>query len=318
MTAGTLAAHSPATPLAATGRAPADASTGDLWRSAFGDRPEATVVVGQDDSPERRWLAAVVLGGRGRYGAAWALLEPMVHSPAVPAVYRGRAAIARASHLRQLGGHRAARCWDGFGLAAAGMGASQDDAGSGVGLDAGTARVDALLGLAADALGLTEFALSRRLLERAGPLALAHPSWRPRVRLDWIRAELALSLDEPGRALDCAERAVAASAEAGATRHELKSQLVRVVARSCMGEPPVESYRSLEELAERAISSRLRSLEWPIRLLLGQLAGPWDGGRASAHHARYRQLLASIRQGCDPIGRLVLDRSPWVAAAFGP
>ena len=49
------------------------------------------------------------------------------------------------------------------------------------------------------------------------------------MRLYWIRAELALSLDEPGVALGHAELAVAKSGEAGATRHEVKSQLVRVV-----------------------------------------------------------------------------------------
>jgi hypothetical protein len=308
-------------------------------RSAFGDRPDAPIVVGPGDPPDLRWLAAVVLGGRGCYGAAWALLEPIVHSASAPGAIRAHAAITRASHLRQLGGHRLARRWDGLGLASAcaalegdaggcageaagvGDGVYDGEAGgdpAGPGLDAEAARVDALLGLAADALGLAEFTLAERLLRRVEPLARAHPSWRPSVRLHWIRAELALSLDEPGVALSHAELAVAKSGEAGATRHEVKSQLVRVVARSCLGEPPEKLYRSLEDLAERAIGTRLNSLEWPISLLLGQMPGPWDGGRTLAHRARYGQMLAAIRQACDPIGRLVLDRSPWVAAAFGP
>jgi hypothetical protein len=296
-----------------------------LRRSAFGDRPEVPPRVGTSgvgDPPEQRWLAAVVLGGRGRYGAAWALLEPMVHCPCVPAVVRAHAAVTRASHLRQLGGHRMARRWDGVGLAAALSAASggvpEEVGPDGPGLDSAAARVDALLGLAADAVGLAEFALAERLLGQVEPLAAAHPSWRPKVRLHWIRAELALSVDEPGVALEQAERALAVSREAGATRHEVKSQLVRVVARSCVGEPPEKLYRSLEDLTERAIGTRLNSLEWPIRLLLGQMAGPWDAGHTPVHRTRYAQLLAEIRQSCDPIGRLVLDRSPWVAAAFGP
>jgi hypothetical protein len=285
------------------------------------------IVVDPGDPPELRWLAAVALGGRGRYGVAWSLLERVVHSAEAPGAIRAHAAITRASHLRQLGGHLLARRWDGVGLASACAaldgaviaheGPADKGHAGGAGLDAAAARIDALLGLAADALGLAEFALADRLLERVEPLVGAHPSWRPGVRLHWIRAELALSVDEPGVALEHARRAAAMSRDAGAVRHEVKSELVLVVARSSVGEPNEELYPSLEDLTERAISNRLNSLEWPMTLLLGQMAGPWDGGRTQAHRARYGQLLATIRQACDPIGRLVLDRSPWVAAAFG-
>jgi hypothetical protein len=306
-----------------------------LHRVAFGDIPGAPVAVDRGAAPELRWLVAVVLGGRGRYGAAWSLLGPIIRCRAAPGAVRAHAAITRASHLRQLGGHRPARYWDGLGLAFAG--AALDDGAArrngeaedgprgpgtegpgGLGLDAAAARIDALLGLAADALGLGEFALAERLLERAEPLAARHPSWRPRVRLHWIRAELALSLRDPGVALDRAQRALEMSVEAGAVRHEVKSQLVWVVARSCMGEHPERLYESLEDLAERTIGNRLESLEWPIRLLLGQMAGPFDAGHTPGNRARFGQLQASIRQACDPIGRMVLDRSPWVAAAFEP
>lgn len=296
-------------------------STGrDVVRSAFGDTPERSSVIDPGDPPELRWLAAVVLGGRGSYGAAWALLEPVVFSRTAPGAVRAHAAVTRASHLRQLGGHRSARRWDGLGLAlaCAAHGGESDELDGGFGLDSAAARIDALLGLAADALGLAEFALSERLLQRVEPLARAHPSWRPAVRLHWIRGELALAAGEPHVALEHAEAAVTLARDAGGTRHEVKSLLVRVVARSCVGEAPREVYRSLEDLTERASGSRLNSLEWPIRLLLGQMAGSWDHGHTPVHRARYRHLLATIRQACDPIGRLVLDRSPWVAPAFGP
>jgi hypothetical protein len=303
------------------------------------------------DPPAVRWAAAAALGGRGRYGAAYALLDGLVRDPSAPLAVRAHAAVTRASHLRQLGGHGPARRWDGMGLALAtaalqataptsrvashiqgaprtGPAVCQDhrgyakppgaahgvaDAeGSLMGFDATAARIDAVLGLAADALGLLELGLSGRLLDEIGRDALAHPSWRPEVRLYWIRAELALCTDDPRRAREEAERAVALARAAGAVRHQVKSELVTLVARSVL-EGPVGPVRdALEELSERARLAHLSSLEWPTRLLLTRLCGPEERERADRHLAGYHQLLRHVRGGCDPFGRLVLDRSPWV------
>src|SRR4029078_5358283 len=73
----------------------------------------------------------------------------------------------RASFLRQLGRHVDARGWEGRVLAGAGGNAD--------------ARADALIGLAADALGVGRFALSARLLARAGDGGDEGPA----ARLPW-------------------------------------------------------------------------------------------------------------------------------------
>lgn len=261
----------------------------------------------------------MALGGRGRYGAAFALLDPLVRDPVVPDAIRAHAAVTRASHLRQLGSHRWARRWDGLGLSLAAR-AAPDPSGPDpigpdpIGRDVAAARADALLGLAADALGLVELELSERLLTAAEPVVAAHPSWRPGVRLSWIRAELALARDEPGTARKHAERGLAVARAAGAVRHQVKSELVALVARSCVGDPV---YGVLEMLSQRASAAGLYSLEWPIALLLTRLPGPGGTARHARHRARYHELLTEIRLGCDPQGRLVLDRSPWVSIGSG-
>ncbi len=307
-------------------------------RIAFGDRTVEPVLAAPDDPPGERWLAAVALGGRGRYGAAWALLAPLVRDPGVPAAIRAHAAVTRASHLRQLGGHLPARRWDGLGLALAGSrsparpaagfslfdaaatetAAAADadpDSADPDAADAAGARVDALLGLAADALGPAEPDLTERLLAAAEPLVAAHLSWRPTVRLSWIRAELALARDRPDAALRYAERGIGGARAAGAVRHQVKSELVALVARSCVGEPV---YPALRALCDRSSAAGIHSLEWPMTLLLARFAGPGDARAAAGHRDRYHQLLSTIRRGCDPQGRLVLDRSPWVSALDNP
>src|SRR5919204_531052 len=76
-----------------------------------------------------------------------------------------------ASFLRQLGWHDEARGWDGRALALAGTDSE--------------ARADALIGLAADALGVGRFGPSAAALRSAESLLdLAPP--RLRVRLAWV------------------------------------------------------------------------------------------------------------------------------------
>ena len=173
-------------------------------------------------------------------------------------------------HLRQLGGHAAARSWDarGLRLAVAAGGAAPDrgsarggspggrgtpgggvagaglagaapcagaDTGSDDGTDAAAARIDALVGLAADAIGLGDPTGAERLLAAAAPALAAHPSWRPATRACWVRAELALVLGRPAEALAPAEAALAAARRGGSLRHVLKSRIVLAVARSAAG-----------------------------------------------------------------------------------
>ena len=138
-----------------------------LSAAAFGEDPGMWPLPAAH-TPAELWLRAVAAGGQGRYGSAQADLSALLHQ--LPA--GGLASLAlstRASFLRQLGGHRAARGWDGRALALAGTdGASTVEP-----------AVDALVGLAADALGVGRLAASATLLERAdAELARVRRGWR--------------------------------------------------------------------------------------------------------------------------------------------
>ena len=302
--------------------------TAALLRVAFGGRPEAPIRVRPDAPPVARWLAAVALGARGRYAAATALLAGLHGQPAVDPAVRAHAAVTRAAHLRQAGGHLAARRWDGLGLAmatapsataalgraAAGgaAGLESADAADGAGLDLAAARVDALLGLAADAIGLSDLELAERLLRLAEPAALEHPSWRPGVRWHWVRAELALSRDRPEPALELAHRALAGARAAGAVRHEVKSAIVLAVAEAGSGRETEKVIADLSALSERTRQTGLWTLEWPIQMLLASLIGDVDPGQSTTHRSRAGQIVSTISLHSDPITRSVLSRSPWV------
>ncbi|MBB6373535.1 hypothetical protein BKA01_000757 [Pseudonocardia eucalypti] len=266
-----------------------------------------------------RWLAAVVFGARGDYAAAATLLATLLRAADTPAAVRAHAAVTRAAHLRQLGGHRAARRFDGMGLALAGQapvsdlyGYSHTNHSQAPAADAAGAKIDALIGLAADAIGLADPDLAERLLDLARDPAGGHPSWRPKVRWRWVRAELSLTRGRPAEALEYAEEAVAGSRAARATRHEIKSELLLAVARAGAGHPTAELADELTGLAERAHTARLDTLQWPIQLMLADVNRSTRLGRSGDHRRRATEILARIRVRTDPQGRVVMDRSPWV------
>jgi len=293
-------------------------------RIAFGDRPGDEPPPSND--PTARWLAGVALGARGRYAAAAALLLDLLADRSVPNALRAHAVVTRAAHLRQLGGHGAARRWDGLGLALAtpsrAGSAATDRRGTdhradradavAVGADLPAARADALLGLAADALGLGRLDLAERLLRAAEPLVMAHPSWRPGVRWRWVRAELALCRDRPLDAERPAREALEAAVAAGATRHEIKSRVILAAVRVTTRVGVTPLLAELTELSGRVRQIGLYTLEWPIQLLLAELSRPPDGPAAGAHRRQAERTVTLIRSWSDPAGRSVLDRSPYV------
>lgn len=303
----------------------AESGLENLVRVAFGDRPEAPVRVGPADPPGARWLTAVALGARGRYAAAAALLDALLRAPEVPRAVRAHAAVTRAAHLRQMGGHAAARRWDALGLALATEPAAVP-APSGTqavvpgdpGLDVAAARVDALLGLAADALGLGEVAVAARLVRAAEPVAAAHPSWRPAVRWRWVAAELALCRDCPDRAAALAAGAVALSDSAGATRHHLKSELLLAVAEAGLGRHPATLIERLTALTERTKRSGLCTLIWPMQLQLQNLFHQMDPDSVNTQRDQAVRILRKIFDYADPLGRSVLVSSPWVPELLAP
>jgi hypothetical protein len=292
------------------------------------------------DQPVERWLVAVALGGQGHYAAAAAELARLAADPAVPLGIAAHAAVTRAAHLRQLGGHAAARPHDARGLRLA-TAALRGPCGGGAdgepcdGLDAAAARIDALVGLAADAIGLGDPAAAERLLAAAAPALAAHPSWRPSTRAGWVRAELALLCNRPEAAVEPAEAALAAARRGGSLRHVLKSRIVLAVAYAAVGVTTTrEAVTELDAAAAECAAVGLLPLCWPAGLAaldlapdlpadqqirindqVASLAGTALGGRSDGTTRRrhaVRAALNVIEQRSDAVGKRQMGESVWI------
>ena len=200
-----------------SGAQPATAAV--LANAAFGDDPGRWPLPAAK-TPHDLWLRAVVAGGQGRYSSALADLAVLCRGPrAGPLVSLAHS--TRASFLRQLGWHARGRGWDGRALALAGTDPE--------------ACADALIGLAADALGVGRFAASARALDRAADVVTESVP-RLRVRLAWVSAELAMARGQGPTAVGHAERAVSEAAALGSARHAIKSEVVRAAALCSAGD----------------------------------------------------------------------------------
>jgi hypothetical protein len=194
-------------------------TTAELSNAAFGDDPGRWPLPAAT-TPHEFWLRAVVAGGQGRFSSALADLADVLRGPPGPLVSLAHS--TRASFLRQLGWHDRARAWDGRASALAG---TDREAGG-----------DALIGLAADALGTGRFAASKRALDRAADLLDERVPTRLSVRIAWVGAELAMARGHGPAAVEHAETALAAAAELGSARHTLKSEVVLAAALCCTGD----------------------------------------------------------------------------------
>jgi hypothetical protein len=266
----------------------------ELARAAFGDRPDLLVRAIPDD-PRERWLAAVVLGGQGRYAAAATVLNDLVsHPDPVPAAL---ACATLASHRRQLGGHASARVLDAAGHARL---TSHPDAAE--------ARSDVLLGLAADAVGAGRLDEARRLVARA-PRA----GWRAAVRQGWVSAEIELSAGGAEAAVAHAEPAAGLAAESGSVRHRIKSSLVLGAALGAGGDGKGAA-KIVGPALDEADALGLSSLVWPGALIMAGL----DAERADSFCRWAGLALQSVLRRTDPVGRRLAERSPWVPRPAGP
>ena len=249
-------------------------TTTSLAEAAFGPHPDLWPLA-PATSQRDRWLRAVAAGGQGRYGSAMADLGELCRTaPAGPLLSLAHS--TRASFLRQLGGHDLARGWDGRAWAAAG---ADPEAG-----------VDALVGLAADALGVGRLALSARLLGRAERLIDASGPARLPVRLQWVSAELNMAGGGGAAAVAHAERAVELSGATGSPRHTVKSAVVLAAALCCDGR--LEQAR---QVADTALADTDRYGLVPLRWALGCLLA--DIGSAvhpPAHVAAVRDAAADM------------------------
>jgi hypothetical protein len=271
--------------------------TDALVAAAFGGRPDLDVLgtagnrtAGRYD----RWLAAVTLGGQGRYAAAAAALRDLRTDPSLGSL----AYSTLASHARQLGCHAVARPLDALALNRA------SDAES---------AVDALLGLAADAVGLGRPKEAERLHRRAVARAEGVP-WRITVRIDWVATEVALVTGRATDAHEPAERALAVSRAAGGVRHTVKSTMMLGATLTAGGTPDgrTRAKALLTEALEASLTWGMFSLTWPSALSLAELA-PTEADRFTKIAS---DALTSVFWWSDATIRRFAPASPWLPTAL--
>ena len=242
-----------------------------IANAAFGDDPGRWPLPAAD-SVEKLWLRAVVAGGQGRYANAYADLASVRRSHPVGRML-SLAHSTQASFLRQLGWHAVARGWDGQALAVAGADPE--------------AMSDALVGLAADALGVGRFAASAAALARAQGLLHEGPP-RLAVRLAWVSAELAMATGDGATAVGHAERAVELAAGLGSARHSVKSDVV-LAAALCSNGLRDRSRQVADVALETTQRLGLVPLSWALACLLGDIG---SGKHSAAQVVRLRDVSA--------------------------
>jgi len=237
-----------------------------LSAAAFGADPASTYLPPAAIAVQC-WHRAVALGGQGHYASAHTELDRLALLPGADAALRSLGANTRASWWRQLGWHRRAARWDGAALSLAGR---ADPARH--------ADVDALVGLAADALGQGRLPLAGHLLDRGRSDAADEVSGdgfdalRVRIRWHWVAAEIAMAGGDAAGAVAAAQRAVELAEAGPSVRHRVKSNLVRAAAGVVAGEPAaVDAVARVHALC---VEFGLLPLRWAAALLW---AGAADG-----------------------------------------
>ncbi len=274
--------------------------TDELWDAAFGAHPERSVYAeAHTGTGEQRWLAAVVLGGQGHYATAATVLEGLLHN--ADPVLASLVGSTLASHRRQLGAHAAARVLDAAALRRLSTRRMSTRRMSTFGQEA---LVDVLVGLAADAIGGWRLEEARRLLERAG--GSGADSWRSRVRLAWVGAEIALARGEATAAIPLAERAVELAEAAGAVRHGVKSGLVLGAALAAAGS--AEAVVVLRPAFRLACEKKLLSLAWPLALLLAEALPEVR----MEYRQRAARALALVIRNADSAAQEAAEGSLWL------
>ncbi|MGE2729899.1 hypothetical protein ACQI4F_10495 [Mycolicibacterium vaccae] len=230
------------------------AVTAELADAAFGGTPAGWPLPAAD-APHDLWMRAVAAAGQGRYAAALADLATVLRRTPTGRL-ASLAHSTRASFLRQLGWHDAARGFDGRAWALSG--------------GAGEPAADALIGLAADALGVGRFAASERALARAAEIVAEVDTARLPVRLAWVSAELAMVRGDGARAVSFARQAVDLAEPTGSARHRVKSCIVAAAAHCSAGD--LESSRELADAALAATEEfGLVPLRWAAASLLADI-----------------------------------------------
>ncbi|MBV8929071.1 MAG: hypothetical protein JO152_08105 [Mycobacteriaceae bacterium] len=244
-----------------------------LTAAAFGDDPGCWPLPAAS-TPLDHWLRAVAAGGQGRYGCARAELATLRRTaPSGPLASLAHS--TQASFLRQLGGHALARGWDGRARALAGTDVE--------------ATVDALIGLAADALGVRRFTASAALLRGAREIldsAGAAPDRLP-LRLEWVSAELAMVRGDGSAAVGHAERGRELAAMSQSWRHRVKTAVV-LAAALCSAGDVTRARTVADEAFVTAGRAGLMPLQWAVASLLVDIGS----------HSLTADQLRAVRDGC--------------------
>lgn len=233
---------------------PAPAATVGMDGVAFGSDPGRWPLSAAVTAHEL-WLRAVAAGAQGRYASALSDLDRLQRR-ATPGPLGSLALSTRASFLRQLGWHDRARALDGQAVALAD--------------GAATPVADALIGLAADALGVGRFAASARALQRAADVVADSAAARLPVRLAWVSAELAMVSGDGVSAVADAERAVQLAATLASVRHAVKSRVILAAALCSRGDID-PARREADEALRQTESLGLVPLRWAVASLLANI-----------------------------------------------
>lgn len=250
------------------------------------------------DDLRRWWDVAVPLGARGYVCAGEAVLAGLEQRRSSgPSVLGSLVASTRASWLRQAGGHRRAAQIDGVavGLACAAL---QDAPSS----TATAAWADAMIGLAADNLGMGRFSISERLLERVEREALPTLDSglnflvgdRVRLRWHWVRTELALYGGDPTAAATFSAAGVDAARAVPSLRHRVKTDLIAAAAAAVNGDVD-SAVRLASSTAHECAQADLLPLHWASLTMLSGLKSD-DSVESDRIFAELGSVAVRLRQ----------------------
>jgi len=232
-----------------------------------------------------RWLRGVALGACGRYGEALEGLEPITADAPEYSMARS----LRGSLLRQIGCHDLALIADREAMASAATPG---------------AAIEAMTGLAADAVGLEDVPAATQSLSQARDLldrVASDPHtvavwWRHHVRLAWVECEVALLESRYSDAVAHATLALDAAEGATAPRHVAKSLLFLAVSEIQLGQPESAIPR-LRRCLMLSTSMGFLAVAWPAHAVLAALLKATDPRAAHDHFVQASAIADTVRDG---------------------
>ena len=233
------------------------------------------------------WLLGVALSASGRYGTSLKVLVPLLEAGEAP----DASSNPELKLFASLAAGTAAAVHRGLSRADAAM--ELDARGLALTEGPGEAAFDCLLGLAADCVGAGRIEDANTRFSQASAVIDGHGGdwWRQRVRLDWVRAEIAMLNERPEDGRAAAVQAVAGAEKARAPRHVAKGLLFQGVAelQSGTGDPAATLRRS----ATLAEGLGTLPVVWQARALVGALLGT-DSEEGARSLAAARNAVLTI------------------------